>query len=148
MLGKLKLILTWKYAFLAFILPVVAVCIGLARLKAAPFGEFALLNMDLWGQYFPMYVDQNNHRIDMSLFHSWNGMLGFNAFSQSGYYGNSVFLLLMLFFKRSSMIMVLEFILIFKFGLASLSCFFLLKYKFKKENMFTAGLSVAYALCA
>lgn len=145
---KLKFILSWRYAFLAFALPVAAVSIGFMRLKAAPFGDFALLNMDLWGQYFPMYADQNNHRIDMSLLYSWNGGLGFNAFAQSCYYGNSIFLLLFLFFKHSSMIMVLEFILLSKFGLASLTCFFFLKYKFKKQNIIIVGFSVAYALCA
>jgi len=147
-LKKLKFILKWKYAFLAFALPVIAVCAGFARAEAAPFGENSFLNMDLWGQYFPIYMDQNNHRLDMSPFYSWNGALGFNAFAQSGYYGNSVFLLLFMLFKTSSMIMALQIILISKFGLASLGCFFFLKQKFKREDMLTAGFSVAYSLCA
>jgi len=147
-LKKLKFILTWKYAFLAFALPVIAVCIGFARIEAAPFGENSFLNMDLWSQYFPMYIDQNNHRLDMSPFYSWNGALGFNAFAQSGYYGNSVFLLIFMLLKTSSMIMALQMILISKFGLASLGCFFFLKYKFKKEDMVTVGFSISYSLCA
>jgi len=128
---NLKRILNWKYAFLAFVLPVAAACLGFYWLKAAPFGERALLNMDLWGQYFPMYVDQYNHRTRMSLFYSWNGGLGFNSFTQSGYYCNSLFLLLFLLFERGSFILVLEFIMLVKFGLASLTCFFFLKHKFK-----------------
>lgn len=148
LLKKLKFILSWKYAFLAFVLPVAAVCVGFARLKVAPFGEFSMLNLDLWGQYFPIYVDQNNHRVSMSLVYSWNGGLGFNSFAQSGYYGNSLFLLLFLFLKQNSLITALDIILILKFGFASLSCFFFLKYKFKKETIVTVGFSVAYALGA
>ena len=143
-----KFILNLKYALLAFVLPLAAACICFSKLKVAPFGEFSLLNMDLWGQYFPMYADQYNHRSQLSLFFSWNGGLGFNSFAQSAYYCNSLFLLILLLFKSGSLIMVLDLIILSKFGLASLTCFFFLRYKFKKENMLTVAFSVAYSLCA
>ena len=148
MIKKVKFGTPIIYAILAFLLPTILACIAFARLNAAPFGNMSLLNMDLWGQYFPMYIDQYNHRLNFSFLHSWNGALGFNAFAQSAYYSNSLFLFLFLLFKQANLITVLDIILLSKFGLASLSCFCFLTYKFKKANMITLGISVAYSLCA
>lgn len=133
----------------AFVIPVLAVLIGYIRLDISPFGDNSLLSMDLWSQYFPMITEQYTTRRELAraLF-SWNGALGFNSFAQSSYYCNSLFNWLLLLAPRGHLIDALDYLILFKFGLAGLSMAFFLKHKTAKINPITVICSVGYALCA
>ena len=79
------------YYLLAF---VISFGIGVIVFKAkniAPFGDNSLLCMDLWGQYFPMYVQQATADVGADMFYSWNGAFGYNNWAQNAYYCYSIF---------------------------------------------------------
>jgi uncharacterized membrane protein YfhO len=105
--------------------------------------------MDLWGQYFPMYTEQYNNRRDLSpSFFSWNGALGFNLFAQTAYYGNSILNYILVFFNRNDLVKVFDYIILLKFGLASLTASIYFKNKFNKITLLTVSCSIAYSLCS
>lgn len=139
---------TLLYFTLSFVLPLMFILIAFSRMKIYPFGNQSLLNMDLWGQYFPMYVERYNNIRDLKpgLF-SWNGVLGFNLFAQSAYYSNSLFNFILVFFSRDALVRVFNFIIAAKVCFSSLSFCFFLKSKFKEISLLTVGCSVAYSLC-
>jgi len=73
---------------------VISLIIGVIVFKAkeiAPFGSRSVLCMDLWGQYFPMYVNNVNAGSLSEILHSWNGAFGYNNWAQSAYCCNSIF---------------------------------------------------------
>lgn len=133
---------------LAFIIPILIVIEAYKVLEIYPYGENSLLSMDLWGQYFPMLVEQTNANLSERLF-SWNGSLGFNSFSQSGYYCNSIFnIFLLLCNSNEDKIYMLNKLILIKFGLSSLTFSIFLSYKYKKKNVYMISGSVAYACCS
>lgn len=119
------------YYLIAFFLSAVFVLISFSKMKINPFGGKSLLNMDLWGQYFPMYVEKYNNIRDFgSGLYSWNGALGFNLFVQSAYYGNSIFNYILLLFNRDILVEVFNYILLLKISFASFTFCIYLKNKF------------------
>ncbi len=139
---------TLCYYLLAFLVPMIFVLISFSKMGIYPYGEDSLLNMDLWGQYFPMYVEKYNNikDFDSGLF-SWNGALGFNLFAQTAYYGNSIFNYILLLFNRDSLVEVFNYIILIKICFSSLTFCIFLKNKFNKINILTVSCSVAYSLC-
>ena len=133
---------------MAFTIPVSLVLIGYIRMKIYPFGDESLLNMDLWGQYFPMLIEQySNRHYFLSNFFSWNGSAGFNIYAQSAYYCNSIFNFFLVLFRKENLINALDFLVLLKFGFSSLTFCMFLNYKYKKLNVLTVACSVAYSLC-
>ena len=115
--------------------------------KVAPFGEKSVLCMDLWGQYFSMYV--NNKNADLSeMFHSWNGAFGFNNWAQNAYYCNSPFLLLMKFIPYKHMVKALDIFCLAKIVLSSLTFLWAMQYKCKSRSPVFVGGAVCYSFCA
>ncbi len=137
------------YYFIALTVPLILVLIGYKNLEISPFGENSLLSMDLWGQYMPMFKEQYvRNREFLSKLYSWNGALGFNFYSQSAYYCNSIFNFIFLLFDSSKLIDVLDYIILLKFGLSSVTFLIFLDYKFKNINLLASAVSIAYGLCA
>jgi uncharacterized membrane protein YfhO len=111
-------------------------------------GQKTLLTMDLWGQFFPMFVESyNNIRDGGSPFWSWNGMLGFNVFAQSAYYTHSLFNLLFLPFAQESLQAVFHYITLLKYACCSLTFCIFLRYKYQRIDLLTVAFSLAYAFC-
>jgi len=135
------------YYFLAFIIPILIMLIVFKKMTIYPFGELSLLHMDLWGQYFPMLLEQYGNRLsfDSSLY-SWNGGLGFNLYAQSAYYTNSIFNYILLLFSKEHLIDALDFLILLKFGLSSLTFSLFLNAKYKELTLISVVFSVAYAL--
>ena len=134
---------------LCFAVPVLLILISFIRLGIRPFGDNSLLGMDLWSQYFPMLRHQYESRreLAMDLF-SWDGAMGVDTFVQNAYSCNSPCNLLLLLSPLSLLIDALDYLILFKFGLAGLSFALYCRRKFKKVDWFTVGVSSAYALCA
>ena len=131
---KKKVVSNVLYFGLIFIIPIIIILHAYKLLEVYPFGDKSLLSMDLWGQYFPMLVEQSNSTIHEKMF-SWNGGLGFNSLAQSGYYCNSIFNIFLKFGKSNEQkIMILTWLMLFKFGISSLSCSAYLDYKFRKKS--------------
>ncbi len=133
----------------AFTLPVFFVLVGFFRSGIYPFGDQSLLSMDLWGQYFPMYVEQwNNRRMLVPNLFSWNGALGFNAYVQNAYYSNSLLHWLFLLADKDNLIGALHMVTLLRIGLSSLSFYIFLQYRHSKPTGMAVAFSTAYALSA
>lgn len=118
------------------------------RLRVAPFGENALIGMDLADQYFGSFLNLSNIKSLPELFYSWDGGLGYNNWAQSAYYCNSIFILLLRHKSIADAIMILDLVMILKPALASVTCLLFLSDKLKSRNPFLCGGAISYALCA
>ncbi len=130
---------------------VISFCIGLITYAAKdimPFGENSVLCMDLWGQYFPMYVEKANADSLSELLYSWNGALGYNIFAQNAYYSNSIFLLLLEIVPLSKMVSAINWICLLKMGCSACTCLGFLQYKLRSRSPYLIAASVAYSACA
>jgi uncharacterized membrane protein YfhO len=129
---------------------IVSTIIGIIFFKAnkiAPFGDRSVLCMDLWGQYFSMYV--NNKGASFSeMFHSWNGAFGFNNFAQGAYYTNSIFLFTFRFLPYSQLVKALDIFCLMKVVLSSLTFLGMLRYRTKSNSPVFIGGAVCYGFCA
>ncbi len=116
--------------------------------QIAPFGEKSVLCMDLWGQYFSMYV--NNKSVDSisDLFHSWNGALGFNNWTQSAYYCNSIFVILLRLFPYAQLVKMLDIFCLVKIAISSMTCLGMLRFKSRSHSPVLIGGAVGYSLCS
>ncbi|MDE5583558.1 MAG: YfhO family protein [Ruminococcus sp.] len=130
---------------------VISFIIGLIMYHAkeiAPFGENSVLCMDLWGQYFPMYVQNATSDSIGDMFYSWNGAFGYNNWAQNAYYCNSIFLLLFKILPVGKLVSALNWICLLKISLSSVTCLGLLKFRIKEKNPILMAGAVSYGLCA
>lgn len=76
-LNKSVIITLFSYITVIVISAIIGI-ITFKKCEIAPYGKNSILCMDLWGQYFPMYI--NNKQADglAGLMYSWNGGFGFN----------------------------------------------------------------------
>lgn len=133
---------------LALLIPLAIIFTVFKIVGIAPFGDDSLLCMDLWGQYFPMYMQQYSNDSLSEFLYSFNGGLGFNFFAQSAYYTNSIFFILFRFFEPEQLIDVLDVICALKIGLSSVTCFAFLRKKLDSKSNFLLAGSISYAFCA
>ncbi len=130
----------------------IALVIGLLMYRAkeiAPFGDQSVLCMDLWGQYFSMYVQNAKADSLSELLYSWNGAFGYNNLAQSAYYCNSVFLILfMRLLPVGSMVSALNWFCLLKICFSAVSCLAFLRYKLQKHSPILIAGAVSYGLCA
>ncbi len=116
--------------------------------QIAPYGNNSVLCMDLWGQYFPMYIQNARAESLSELFYSWDGAFGHNNWAQSAYYCNSVFLLLLKFIPLEKTVEAIDIFCMIKIVLSALSCLAFLRHKLKNNSPVLVGCAVAYSVCA
>ena len=116
--------------------------------EIAPYGEKCVLNLDLWGQYFPMYFNNKQAGSLSDMMYSWNGAFGFNNWAQSAYYCNSVFLLLFKLIPIEKLVTALDMFCLLKIVCSSVSCLAFLKYKIKERVPLLIAGAVGYSTCA
>lgn len=143
---KKSLLTVFPY-IIAFIISFIGGMIVFAVKDISPFGNNSLLCMDLWGQYFPMYVQQATSESFADLFYSWNGAFGYNNWAQSAYYCNSIFLFILKFSPLKNMVDVLDWGCLLKIGLSAVSCLAMLRYKTRRKSPFLIAGAVSYSLC-
>ena len=137
------------YLLAAFAIPMLGILISFIKMGIRPFGDNSLLGMDLWSQYFPMLRQQylSRRELAMDLF-SWNGALGVDTFVQNAYYCNSPFNFLLLLSPLKYLVDALDYLILFKFGLAGLNFAIYCRYRFKKADLYTVACAAGYALCS
>lgn len=133
---------------IAFILSMTAGLLVYHAKGIAPFGDQSVLSMDLWGQYFSMYVQNATAESFSDLLYSWNGAFGHNNWAQSAYYCNSIFLLLMRLVPVKHMVSALNWFCLLKIGFSSVACLALLQYKLRKRSPLLIAGAVSYSICA
>ncbi len=136
---------SWYY-LIAALIPVVVVIAMYKVLGIYPFGNNSILNMDLWGQYFPMLSEQARNGFFSGF--SWTGGLGFNSYAQSAYYCNNLTNLFYKPFEGFGLINAIDYVAVLRFALAGLTCAIYFKYHFKKRSVLLSVGASAYALCS
>ncbi len=134
---------------LAFVLPIMIMALALLKIQVWPGGKFTLYVYDMQGCFGPLITSLRYlGNGDSSVFYSFFGALGNNAFlNYSGYILDPTNWASVLF-PMEQMPDVIYFITLFKIGLCGLgaSIYFLFGIKEKKNPLVILILSVCYAL--
>lgn len=143
-LSEIKLV---TFYIAAFVIPIAIILIAFNRLQVYPFGDQSLLSFDFWAQYFPM-MSQKHYNIlnSISNAHTWNGSMGSNIYAQNVYYTASPLNALLLLVQRDFLIQAIDYIILLRYGLASITFLFFLNDKYKKLNVAMVAVAVTYAL--
>jgi uncharacterized membrane protein YfhO len=131
----------------AFIIPVAVMIVILYLYKVHPFGEFSLVNEELFRTYLPLLTELRRKILSGdSLFYSWNIGYGVNFFAYFGMFLASPLNLLAVFFPESAIPGVITLQVLLRVGLSGLGFAMLLLEKDQLRNAFLPALSSAYAL--
>lgn len=137
-----------KYLLLlSFVVPfliLVGCCIGFG---VQPFGDSSLLIIDGLHQYMPFYsILYDKLKSGESLFYSFRAGLGINFLSLFSYYLSSPFNLVIVFFKKSQLNMVVSWLIVLKLALSGLTSAIYFSSKSRRPNVGVLAASLAYAL--
>ncbi len=143
--------LAWSKRNLAYILgflvPVIILTGILIGKEIIPWGDNMYLRSDCYHQYAPFYKELYNKLTNGgSLTFSWNIGMGVNFTAVFAYYLASPINLLLGLLPEGSVIHAMDFLIIFKTGLAGLTCAYYLSKHFNTKSTATAAISVFYAL--
>nr|WP_243201576.1 MULTISPECIES: YfhO family protein [unclassified Fusibacter] len=132
---------------MAFLIPIAIILIAFNRLEVYPFGDKSLLSFDFWAQYFPMMSQKHFNKLNfISNAHTWNGAMGNNIYAQNVYYTASPLNALLLLVQRDYLIQAVDYIILLRYGLASVTFLFFLNDKYKKVNAAMVAVAITYAL--
>ncbi len=143
--------LSWGKRNLAFILAFLAPVIILTGIligkEIIPWGDNMYLRSDCYHQYAPFYKELYNKLANGgSLTFSWDIGMGVNFTAIFAYYLASPINLLLGLLPEGSIIHAMDFLIVFKTGLAGLTCAYYLSKHFKTKSTATAAISIFYAL--
>lgn len=134
---------------LAFVLPVIILALALLKIQVWPGGKFTLLIYDLRAQFVPIisslrYLGKG----DGSIFYSFYGALGNNAFLNYNTYILDPTIWITVLFPLEQMPDAIYFLTLVKIGFCGLGAcvFFFFGFKGKKYPFIILALSVCYAL--
>lgn len=136
---------------LSFSVPAAVLLISYIINGIAPFGSRTLCSMDGFSQYYPMLMNMTEAIKEGEIFYSFSGALGFNLWTQSAYYTNSLFWVPLYFLPHSLHISYIDLTILFKLSLGGLLfCLRLVKSKeetdYKKILLLYPALSSVWAL--
>lgn len=121
-----------KYLIGAFILPFLIMEIIAVLQEVQPFGTQSFLIVDALHQYLPFFADyQEKLQSADSLFYSFHGGLGYNFWGLWAYYLSSPLNLIIIFFPKNMLNMVLSHLFIIKIALC---CFTAAFYCYKRRG--------------
>lgn len=147
--GKQGFLSNYIWEILAFLIPVVLMCVAFVVQKIYPVGTRQFLVTDNWHQYYPFFqLIHEKLQNGGSLLYSWRTGLGTNFLSLMAYYAASPLNLLSVFFPREILREVFTVLLLLKFGFAGLFFAKMLRYTFKKNDVSNTMFAVMYALCS
>lgn len=142
----MNMIKKYKYAFAAFAVPFLFLTGTMVALECAPFGSQSFMIVDALHQYLPFFSDyQEKLKNADSLFYSWNGGLGYSFYSLWAYYLSSPFNLIIKFVPKMTIISVLNWMVVLKFSLCSLTGFFYFSYRQRKQSFRNVAFGLCYA---
>ena len=132
---------------LSFILPLITLICGMIYFGVAPFGDHSLLIIDGLHQYIPFYsVLYDKLRSGESLFYTFRTGLGINFLSLFAYYLSSPLNLIIVFFSRDSLSMVVSWLIVIKLSLSGLCAGIYFTSRSNKPGLAVVAVSTAYAL--
>lgn len=133
--------------FLAFIIPLIVMCIMAIANGIYPFGTKCFLRSDLYNQYVPFYAElQQKLKSGEGLNYSWNFGLGSDFMAIYAYYLASPLALLTIFVSTGHLIEFMTILIFLKIALCGLTMCYYLVHHFKQERYSVLCFSVFYAL--
>lgn len=138
-----------KFIFASFALPVLIMVLAFAANGIYPFGEDQIAVIDMYHQYVP-FLNELQYKLQEggNLFYTWNGAGGCNFWNLMAYYGASPLNLLLALFPKKLIMEGVTFVLLIKVGLAGSFMALYLRYVGKKCDLVTVAFATLYALCS
>ena len=139
-----------KFYFLAFAIPVVIMYVAYAIFQIVPFGDKAVLVLDLNGQYVSYFESIRDAfwNSDESMLYNWSRNLSGGYIGVIAYYLASPFTLIPILLPRTMMLGSLLIMILVKLGLASVTFSYYLQKSKKMAPLQATVFSTFYALCA
>ncbi len=144
-LSKQEKISAARFYLLAFFLPFGIVLFAALLKQLAPFGEYNLMSIDAWGQYFPMLREMEKAFLSGFTNYSFSGALGFDLTAQSAYYTNSPLWYILYLIPGKLTPGQVDMMIFFRFALAGLMFTYYLTEHFGKKEKYMIILGTAYA---
>ena len=131
----------------AFFIPVAVVTVIMYLQKIHPFGEYSLVNEEIFRTYLPLLTELRRKLLSGdSLLYSWNIGSGVGFFAYIGMFMSGPLNLLAVFFPESAMPGVITLQVLLRVGLSGLGLAMFLREKDQLRSAFLPALSSAYAL--
>ncbi|MDD6310392.1 MAG: YfhO family protein [Firmicutes bacterium] len=136
-----------KFAFAAFVLPVLIMFIALIVQETYPFGDTQVAVIDMYHQYVP-FLSELQYKLQHggSLFYTWNGAGGCNFWCLVAYYGASPLNLLLALVPSKFVMEGITVILLIKIGLAGSFMYICLRDERRDNELIMLAFSTLYAL--
>ena len=136
-----------KYLIGAFVIPFLILEIIAVIQQIQPFGTQSFLIVDALHQYLPFFADyQEKLQSADSLFYSFHGGLGYNFWGLWAYYLSSPLNLIIIFFPKDMLNMVLSHLFVIKIALCCFTAAFYFYKKRGKEEFSIITFGMAYGL--
>ncbi len=137
---------TLKFYLLAFTAPFAVVIVFSWFCELAPFGNYTLMAIDAWGQYFPMLREMKRAFRGLDFGYSFTGALGFDLTAQSAYYTNSPLWYILFLLPGELTTAQVDMMVFIRFGIAGLTFSYYLSSHFGKKSKAMILFGMAYAL--
>ena len=136
-----------KYLIGAFLIPFLIMEIIAVIMKIEPFGNQSFLIVDALHQYLPFFADYQEKLQSLdSLFYSFHGGLGYNFWGLWAYYLSSPLNLIIVFFQKDMLNMVLSHLYVIKIALCCFTAAFYFYKRRGKETISMIVFGMAYGL--
>lgn len=130
-----------------FLIPFLILGIIFIKSGVYPFGDNIYLRSDMYHQYAPFYKELYEKLINGgSLTFSWEIGMGVNFSAIYSYYLASPMNLLLGLVPEDSILLVMDFFILFKTGLAGMTCAFYLSRHFHTNSLSASAFAVFYGL--
>ena len=141
--------ISWLYPAIAFILPVIGMCIMMAVRGFIPFGSVSMLYSDMYHQYYPFFVAFRKALLSgESLLYSWDVGMGMDYLGLISYYLASPLNLLSVLIPEGWTLEYFSLLMPIKLGFASLFFAILLRKLYGQSTIALPLFGCFYALCA
>ena len=139
----------WNYTFLAFLAPLLGMCIVMAIRGFEPFGKTSMLYSDMYHQYYPFFVAFRKAVLSgESLLYNWSVGMGLDYLGLISYYLASPLNLLSILIPEGLLLEYFSMLMPIKLGLAGMFFAILLKKLYGKNDISITLFGALYALCA
>ena len=134
-----------KFLIGAFVLPFLLMELIAIIMKVEPFGSQSFLIVDALHQYLPFFADYHEKlRSADSFFYSFHAGLGYNFLGLWAYYLASPLNLMIVFFPKTMLNMVLSHLYIVKISLCCFTAAFYFYKRMKKDDLSIIAFGMAY----
>jgi len=138
-----------NYIWLAFLAPILGMCVVMAIRGFIPFGSTSMLYSDMYHQYYPFFLAFRKALLSgESLLHSWSVGMGMDYLGLISYYLASPLNLLSVLIPEPWLLHYFSLLAPIKLGFAGMFFAIFLKKLYRKNDLSIVLFGSFYALCA